>query len=289
MVDVVVPAPAAPVLSAADIAALRPQDGVCVFDVETTGTDRRRDQVIELCMQFGLDDGAPSRTWRFKPSVAISPGAQAVHGISMEDLADAPSFGECADEIAAIFAETRVIVGYNLMFDIDMLQAELERLKRPMLDLAGKTIVDPFRMWQQCEPRSLLHAHQRFVGQSFEAAHSASADVAATGRVLSGMIRSFQLEHHDWTAIAAICDPQRSSWVGPSRHVQWEGQVLVLGFGKHAGTPLAALDRGYLRWMADRDFPLHVTQICRKALELDGEGLVAWVRQQFGEPPTSGS
>jgi len=60
---------------------------IIVFDVETTGTDNRRDQVIELCVQFGVDPGSPSETWRIKPSVEISPGAQEVHGISMEDLA----------------------------------------------------------------------------------------------------------------------------------------------------------------------------------------------------------
>jgi len=277
-----------PVACAAVAPAVRPQEGVLVFDVETTGTDRRRDQVIELCIQFGLDDGAPSRTWRFKPSVPISPGAQAVHGISMDDLADCPGFAVCADEIEAIFAEAKVIVGYNLMFDIDMVQAEYERLKRPLLELGGKTIVDPFRLWQQCEPRSLQHAHQRFVGQGFEAAHSASADVAATGRVLTGMLRSFNLDHHDWTAIAAVCDPQRPSWVGPSRHLRWEGPSIVLAFGKHTGTPLQELDRSYLRWIAEKDFPIHVTQICRKAMELAPDELLAWVRQQFGEPaPTA--
>jgi len=98
---------------------------VLVFDVETTGTDKRRDQVIELCMQFGLE--GPSRTWRFRPSCPISPGAQAVHGISIEDLADCPTFAECAEEIAAIFTQHEVIVGYNLSFDIDMLQAAHER------------------------------------------------------------------------------------------------------------------------------------------------------------------
>ena len=278
-----------PIVAAAEpVAPVRPEEGVLVFDVETTGTDRRRDQVIELCIQFGLGDDARSRTWRFKPSVAISPGAQAVHGISMEDLADCPGFGACADEIQAIFAEAKVIVGYNLMFDIDMLQAEYERLKRPLLELGGKTIVDPFRLWQQCEPRSLQHAHQRFVGQGFEAAHSASADVAATGRVLSGMLRSFQLDHHDWAAIAAVCDPQRPSWVGPSRHLRWEGAAIVLAFGKHSGTPLHELERSYLRWIADKDFPTHVTQICRKAMELTPDELIAWVRTQFGEPaPTA--
>src|SRR5690349_21225889 len=114
-------------LSATPRAAPAGDDGVIVFDVETTGTDKRHDQVIELCVQYGLDqDGSllRHRTWRFRPSVPIHPGAQAVHGISMADLEDCPPFAACADEIAQVFAEARVIVGYNLAFDIDMVQAE---------------------------------------------------------------------------------------------------------------------------------------------------------------------
>ena len=269
-------------------------DGVLVFDVETTGTDKKRDQVIELCVQFGLGrPGAParSRTWRFLPQVPISPGAQAVHGISMDDLASCPPFAACADEIAAMFAEAKVLVGYNLMFDMDMIQAEYERLRRPPVDFSGKTIVDPFRLWQQCEPRSLQHAHQRFVGAAFAAAHSASADVAATGRVLTGMLRTFGLVEHGWDAIAAKCDPQhaaRASWLGPSRHLRWDGDVVVLGFGKHANAPLHQLagspDRGFLRWVIDRDFPIHVGEICRAALELPGEAFLAWARARYPAP-----
>jgi DNA polymerase III subunit epsilon len=284
--------------ASASLALALDQDGVLVFDVETTGTDRRRDQVIELCVQFGLAAGAPTRTWRFLPSVAISPGAQAVHGISIEDLAACPPFAACADEVAAVFAEARVIVGYNLAFDIEMLQAEYERLARPPIDFAdrGKIIVDAFRLWQQREPRSLQHAHQRFVGESFAAAHSASADVAATGRVLAGMLRDFGLAGQGWDEVARVCDPDgrlrgpnRSSWVGPSRHLQWseDGQI-VMTFGKHAGVPLhqvARADAGYLRWVIDKDFPAHVGEICRRALELARapEELVAWVRQRYGQ------
>jgi hypothetical protein len=59
----------------APVAARRPDAGVLVFDVETTGTDRKRDQVIELCMQRGLS-GTDHKVWRFKPTVAIHPRAQ---------------------------------------------------------------------------------------------------------------------------------------------------------------------------------------------------------------------
>jgi DNA polymerase III subunit epsilon len=281
------------------VPAISPGDAprIVIFDCETTGTDRVQDQVIELCIQHGLADDAPSQTWRIKPTVPIHPGAQAVHGIALADLEDCPPFANVADEIARVFACADVIVGYNLAFDIDMLQAEYTRLGRLMIDLGGKKIIDPFRLWQQCEPRSLQHAHQRFVGNGFAAAHSAGADVAATGRVLSGMLRAFDLAGADWDAIATRCDPQRSaswagraSWVGPSRHLRWEGDVVVLGFGKYSNAPLHQLaagpDRSFLRWVVERDFPVHVGEVCRAALDLPGEEFLAWARGRFPAPPT---
>jgi DNA polymerase-3 subunit epsilon len=272
---------------------MRPSQ-VIVFDVETTGTDRQRDQVIELCVQLGLDDGANSHNWRMRPSVPMTPGAQAVHGITMDDLASAPPFSAYADEIRATFAEARVLIGYNMSFDIEMLQAEYARLQQPHLNLDDKMFVDAFRLWQQCEPRSLQHAHQRFVGDSFAAAHSAAADVAATGRALQGMLRAFNLTdpdaEPDWSTIAGVCEPERATWVGPSRHLRWEldGSVII-GFGKHEGTTvleLASKNSGsYLRWIMNKGFPPHVHKLCKKALALPEDEFHAWVRDTFGEPP----
>ena len=263
-----------------------PGQRILIFDCETTGTDRATDQIIELCVQRGLAEDAPSQVWRIRPSVPIHPGAQAVHGIAMADLEHCPTFADVADDIADVFADADVVVGYNLAFDIDMLQAEYVRIGYPLLDFGGKQIVDAFRLWQQCEPRSLQHAHQRFVGIGFPAAHSASADVAATGRVLAGMLRAFNLADQDWSQIASVCDPGRASWVGPSRHLRWEGEVIVLGFGKYAGTALhdlaAGPDRSFLRWVLERPFPPHVLELCRAALDQAGDDFVAWTRARYG-------
>lgn len=263
---------------------------IVIFDCETTGTDRIQDQIIELCIQHGLDEDALNQTWRIKPAVPIHPGAQAVHGIAMADLEGCPAFPEISDAIVAVFAEAEVIVGYNIAFDIDMLQAELSRAGRPQLDFQGKQIVDAFRLWQQCEPRSLQHAHQRFVGNGFAAAHSASADVAATGRVLAGMLRAFNLDGQDWTQIANVCDPGRASWVGSSKHLRWEADSIVFGFGKHTGADVHELagspDRSFLRWIIDRpagrDFPAHVVEVCRSALDLPRDEFLAWARHRYG-------
>ena len=267
--------------------AAEPEQRIVVFDVETTGIDFAKDQIIELCIQHGLDASGPSRTWRIRPTVPIAPAAQAVHGIAMADLVDCPTFGEYADEIVQVFATADVIVGYNISFDIDMLQAEYARISRAPLDLSSKQIVDAFRLWQQCEPRSLMHAHRRFVGDEFAAAHSATADVAATGRVLRGMMKHFQLADRDWSQIASVCDPGRASWVGPSRHLRWDNEVIVIGFGKYTGVPIHELaagpDRSFLRWVIDKDFPPHVAEICRHALERSGDEFVQWARQQYGQ------
>jgi DNA polymerase-3 subunit epsilon len=264
---------------------------VIVFDVETTGTDWRRDQIIELCIQRSLADDAASQTWRIRPSVPISPGAQAVHGISMRDLDGCPPFSAYADAFRRVFADAQVVIGYNVRFDIGMLQAEYQRLGQPGVDLSHTRIVDVFRLWQQCEPRSLQHAHRRFVGDSFSAAHSASADVAATGRVLRGMLDAFGLADRDWDSIAGVCEPERASWVGPSRHIRWadaERTVAVFGFGRHGGTPVHALaqsdDRDYLRWILNKDFPPHVREICHQALERAPQEFLRWLQRRFGAP-----
>lgn len=262
---------------------------IVVFDCETTGIDFTKDQVIELCVQHGLDGLGRSQTWRIRPTVPIHPAAQAVHGITAEELQSCPTFEAYADEIVKVFTAADVVVGYNIAFDIDMLQAEYARLGRPLLDLSAKKIVDAFRLWQQCEPRSLQHAHRRFVGDEFAAAHSARADVAATARVLVGMLDHFKLDG-DWAQIASVCDPGRAHWVGPSRHLRWEGEMIVIGFGKHNGVPVheiaAGSDRDFLRWVIRKDFPPHVVEICRAALELPSNEFARWAQERFGRAET---
>jgi len=212
-----------------------PESCLIVFDTETTGTDKERDQIIELSIQQGLTDNSLQDTWRIKPSVPISPGAQQVHGITMEDLADCPGFRDLADEIRPFFEKADVLVGYNVSFDLEMLQAEFRRLRQPPLDLSNKCIIDALQLWRQCEPRNLQEAHKRFVGREYKEAHSSAADIAATGRVLVGMLKAFGLKGKDWNEIADVCQPDRALHIGPSHHFQWRDGVPVIAFGKHSG------------------------------------------------------
>ena len=71
------------------------------FDVETTGKNPDTDQIIEISMC--LYDGGQEESYYqlIKPDVPIAKGAQAVHGISIEEVAEMPSFKDVADDIEA--------------------------------------------------------------------------------------------------------------------------------------------------------------------------------------------
>jgi len=267
----------------------RTDAAILVLDVETTGTDAKRDQIIELSIQEGLSDSSATRAWRIKPTVPIHPEACAVHGIGMEDLVNCGTFAVHANEIRHVLERAEMLVGYNVGFDLGMLQAEFRRLGQAPIDLSRKILVDPYRLWRQCEPRTLQDAHRRFVGGAFDDAHSAAADTAATARVLLAMLDPFGLRGKNWQEIAAICEPDRHRWIGPSHHIQWHGGVATVMFGKHKRTPLDQLatedDGDYLKWMRAQDFPPHVREICTRALQLDRDALRAWIEQGFGSAP----
>ena len=269
---------------------MKPNTGILtVFDIETTGMDPLRDQIIELSVQHGVADDSFQRTWRFKPEVPISPEAQAVHGISLKDLVNCKTFKDHAAEVRKVFDESTVLVGYNLDFDMSFLQAELRRSGAADLRLEGVHLVDPYHLWRKCEPRTLIAAHQKFVGTGFESAHSSLADVQATGRVLQGMIKYFDLNERGWDEIAELCSVRSKHWIGPTNHFQWKNDIPVFAFGKHRNRAIAEVageDNGsYLRWLSASDFPPHVKQIASSAPEKSAEELKNWISSTFGNPP----
>ncbi len=261
------------------------QPGIIVFDTETTGTDMEHDQLIELTVQQGLSSEAPQQTWRIKPSIPVPREAQAIHGISTEDLKDCPPFSALADQIRGAFAMPQVIIGYNLEFDLKMLQREFVRNGKPQLELADKLLVDPLRLWRHFEPRRLEDAYRRFVGGELPSFHSSAVDVRATAQVFCGMMNLFQATDFSWDELASLSNPYRRSWIGPSHHFQWRSGIAIIAFGKHSGKTLSQLaleeNGGYLRWIVERDFPEHVKSVAAKALALSGDDFTQWLESNF--------
>ncbi|HEX2447339.1 MAG TPA: DNA polymerase III subunit epsilon [Methyloceanibacter sp.] len=106
-----------------------------VLDTETTGLDPfDGHRVIEIgCVE--LINCIPSgRVWHchLNPERDVPYQAFEVHGLSTEFLRDKPRFSELADDMLA-FIEGAALVMHNATFDFGFLNAELDRIARPLL------------------------------------------------------------------------------------------------------------------------------------------------------------
>ena len=108
------------------------------LDTETTGINPRDGhRIIEigaLELMHHLPTGRKLHLY-INPERDIDDGAIAVHGITVEFLADKPVFADIADEFLS-FIGTDVMIIHNASFDLGFINAELMRLDRPALSIS---------------------------------------------------------------------------------------------------------------------------------------------------------
>jgi len=103
-----------------------------VFDTETTGLDPYKgDRLVEIgCIEL-LNRFPTGRTFHryINPERDMPQEAFAVHGLSSDFLRDKPLFASIVDELLDFISEA-ALVAHNATFDLNFLNAELERIKR---------------------------------------------------------------------------------------------------------------------------------------------------------------
>jgi DNA polymerase-3 subunit epsilon len=98
-----------------------------VLDTETTGLEASKGhRIIEIgCIELSERRPTGRKFHRYlNPQRRIDDGAQAVHGISNEFLADKPRFAEIAAEFLQFIAGAELVI-HNAAFDVGFLDAEL--------------------------------------------------------------------------------------------------------------------------------------------------------------------
>ena len=98
------------------------RNGFVTFETETTGLEWE-DQIIQWAVSS--QEGEVLGSGFVKPTVPISDGAFEKHGISVEQLADAPLFAEAWPVIRHLL-EGRAVVSYGSDFDIGKLWSSAE-------------------------------------------------------------------------------------------------------------------------------------------------------------------
>jgi len=107
-----------------------------VLDTETTGFDPAQgDRIIEVAALELMNDLPTGRTYRtlVNPLRPIGIGAQRVHGITDEMVADAPLFEAIADDLIAFLGDAPLII-HNAPFDVKFLNHEFGLIGKPPLD-----------------------------------------------------------------------------------------------------------------------------------------------------------
>ena len=248
------------------------------FDIESTGLNIASDSIIELCFVKIMPGGEQRiKTWRVKPwdyvndcQRAINPAAQAVHGISAEDLADKPTFYEISEEVAQ-WLDGCDLSGFNsAKFDLPMLAEEIERVRKGSealpakdvaIDLHAMKMVDVQNIFHMMEPRTLKAAYMFYCGQELENAHAAEADTLATYEVLKGQLDRYAGDpriENDIDKLAKFSVKQRT--------VDYAGRLILndkdepcISFGKHKGKTAREVyfyEPSYYAWIDSGDFTL---------------------------------
>ena len=243
------------------------------FDIESTGLNVATDRIVEISM-VKVSPGAPGepnkvevKTRRLNPTIPISPGAQAIHGISDEDVAHEPTFRQIAKSLAS-WMEGCDIAGFNsLKFDIPMLAEEFLRAGVDF-DFRKRKLVDVQNIYHKKERRTLKAAYMFYCAKDLEKAHSAEADTMATYEVLEAQLDKYGADavdpiKNDVSFLSQYtCEKKIADYAG--RMVYDEHDNIVFNFGKHRGKKVIDVlhsEPSYYDWMMNGDFTNDTKQV----------------------------
>ena len=108
-----------------------------IFDTETTGLSARDgDRVIEIGaieMINRVPTGKTFHEFLDPGDRQVHPDAEAIHGISNEQLVGKPTFADLLDKFLDFFGHG-TLIAHNATFDVGFLDAELKRVGKPPID-----------------------------------------------------------------------------------------------------------------------------------------------------------
>jgi DNA polymerase III subunit epsilon len=241
------------------------------FDLETTGIDVANDRIVEISyLKIYPNGDEESKTMKINPTIPIPAKVVAIHGISDEDVKNAPSFGEIARSLVQVF-EGCDFAGYNSnKFDLPLLAEEFLRADVDV-DLKKRKFVDIQVIFHKKEQRTLSAAYKFYCDKVLEGAHSAEVDTKATYEVLQAQLDRYADLPNDVDEL--------SKFSSHNRNVDFMGRIILdddgkesFNFGKYKGQRVDDVfkkDPGYYAWMMNGQFPLHTKKILT-AIKLRG-------------------
>jgi DNA polymerase-3 subunit epsilon len=242
------------------------------FDIESTGVNVASDRIVEISILKASPNGDEEvKTLKIKPLIPIPLESSLIHGIYDEDVKDAPTFKEVAQEIIDFIGDAD-LAGYNSnKFDIPILMEEFLRAGISF-DIDNRKFVDVQNIFHQMEQRTLKAAYKFYCGKDIVNAHSAEADIRATYEVLLAQLEKYEgkeFEDKKGNISKPVVNDVESLHIFTNlnkpvdfagRMVYNEDNIACFNFGKHKGKVVFQVfeeEPSYYAWMMNGDFPLY--------------------------------
>ena len=166
-----------------------------VLDTETTGLEvEQQHRIIEIgCVEI-LNRRLTGRVFHryLNPQRDIDEGAQQVHGLTRERLAEEPLFAHVASEFLEFIHDAELII-HNAAFDVTFLDSELERMKSEQRIAVLCRVLDSLALARKmhpgqrnnldalCKRYSVDNSHRDYHGALLDARILAEVYLAMTG------------------------------------------------------------------------------------------------------------
>lgn len=201
------------------------------YDTETTGISSDVDHIVEIA---AFD---PSRDRTFvrlvNPGRPIPPEASAIHKITDQMVANAPSFAEVGKEFAEFCDGEAVLIAHNNDgFDVHFLRKEYARHGIAMPDWKFFDTLKWSRRYRPDLPRHSLQFLREMYGIAANNAHRALDDVIVLHQVYTMMTDDLPIDQVLELMIKKT-------------------NITRMPFGKHQGEPLDKVPKTYVRWLCD--------------------------------------
>jgi DNA polymerase-3 subunit epsilon len=244
---------------------------LCVFDLETTGTQITKDRIVQIAIIKLLPNGEQQEyNQLINPTIVITDEIALIHGITNERVKNCPTFREKAEEIADFIGDSD-LAGYNSnKFDIPVLAEEFLRAEFKF-DISNRRFIDVQNIFHKMEQRTLAAAYQFYCDKKIENAHDALYDTRATLDVFVAQLDRYKELKNDVTFLSEF------SRAGEFELIDLAGRLaknkkgeVIYNFGKHNGKSIAEvmkIEPGYYGWMLDADFPLYTKQCLRNEMQ----------------------
>ena len=206
--------------------ALRP----IFYDTETTGIKFGKDRIVEIA----AFDSVMNRTFEklVNPEIPIPAEASAIHHITDEMVAEAPTFAQIGQEFIEFCSGDTVLIAHNNDgFDVHFLRNGFASYSIEMPTFKFFDTLKWARRYRPDLPRHTLQFLREMYGIAANNAHRALDDVIVLHQVFTFMTDDLSMDE-----VFRLLNVPRL--------------VQNMPFGKHQGEPLNKVPSNYIKWLA---------------------------------------